>query len=288
MSIVPQLILNSIVAGAVYTMIALGFTLICSVTKFFNLAHGSLAAAGGYIVFYITQGLGWNIYGGIGLGVVGAACIGLVLEKIVFGPLLRRKASSMVLLVASLGVFTVIQSALAIIFTSQFQNLSVVFTHQRVFTILGGTITGVQLVTVLIGFLTLGLLGFTLRKTKFGKSVVAISDDEEVARIIGINTGSVIARTFVIGSAIAGMAGILIGLDTGIEPTMGLSLLLKGVIASVIGGLGSIYGAVAGAFLLGFVENFGIWKISGEWKDVIAFSLLILFLVFKPRGIFAR
>lgn len=269
-------------------MIALGFTLIFSVTKFFNLAHGTLAAVGGYIVFYISQSVGWNIYGGIVLGVVGAACAGLVLEKIVFAPLLRRKASSMILLVASLGVFTVIQSLLAILFTSQFQNLSAVFEHQTVFTIFGGTITAVQTVTVAASILVVGALGLLLRGTKFGKSVVAISDDEEVSKIIGINTQAVITRTFVIGSAIAGVAGIVIGLDTGIEPTMGLSLLLKGVIASVIGGMGIIYGAVAGAFLLGFVENFGIWKVSGEWKDVIAFSLLILFLVFKPRGIFAR
>ena len=90
---------------------------------------------------------------------------------------------------------------------------------------------------------------------------------------------------FFIGSAIAGLAGILVGFDTGIEPTMGLGLLLKGVIASIVGGIGNIYGGVLGAFLLGFVENFGIWKISGEWKDAIAFGLLIVFLIFRPRGI---
>jgi branched-chain amino acid transport system permease protein len=93
---------------------------------------------------------------------------------------------------------------------------------------------------------------------------------------------------FFLGSAIAGLAGIFIGLDTGIEPTMGMSLLLKGVVASIIGGIGNIYGAVLGAFLLGFVENFGIWKISGEWKDAIAFGLLILFLLFRPTGILRK
>lgn len=87
---------------------------------------------------------------------------------------------------------------------------------------------------------------------------------------------------------IAGLAGILYGLDTGIEPTMGLSLLLKGVIASIIGGIGNVYGGVLGAFLLGFVENFGIWKISGEWKDAIAFVVLILFLLFRPNGLMRK
>lgn len=269
-------------------MIALGFTLIFSVTKFFNLAHGALAAVAGYIVFYTTQLLGWSLYAGICLGVVGAAGAGYGLYRFVFEPLRARKASTMNLLVASLGVFTVVQGLLAILFTSQFQSLSAALAEQQVYTIAGATITGVQLVTLGVGVLVIVGLAFTLKTTKYGKSVVAVSDDEEVARVIGIDTRAVITRTFVIGSGIAGLAGILIGFDTGIEPTMGLPLLLKGVIASIIGGMGSVYGAVFGAFLLGFVENFGIWHISGEWKDTIAFSLLILFLIFKPRGIWAR
>ena len=119
----------------------------------------------------------------------------------------------------------------------------------------------------------------------FGKSVRAVSDDEEVAKIVGINTERVIGWIFFIGSAVAGLAGILVGFDTGIQPTMGLNLLLKGIIAAIVGGVGNIWGALLGAILLGFVENFGIWKISGEWKDAIAFVLLILFLIFRPKGI---
>jgi branched-chain amino acid transport system permease protein len=95
----------------------------------------------------------------------------------------------------------------------------------------------------------------------------------------------VIQRVFIIGGAIAGLAGILVGYDTGLEPTMGMNLLLKGVIASIIGGIGNVWGGFLGAFLLGFVENFGIWKISGEWKDAIAFGLLIIFLLVRPKGI---
>ncbi len=131
-------------------------------------------------------------------------------------------------------------------------------------------------------------LGIFLRKTLFGKAVIAISDDEQVAKIVGIHTEKVIGRVFIIGSVIAGAAGILVGFDTGLEPTMGMSLLLKGVIASIIGGIGNVYGGVLGAFLLGFVENFGIWKISGEWKDAIAFGLLIIFLLIRPQGIIKK
>jgi len=132
------------------------------------------------------------------------------------------------------------------------------------------------------------VLGLVLKKTMFGKAVSAVADDEEVAKIVGINTNKIIGMVFFIGSMIAGLAGIFVGFDTGIEPTMGMSLLLKGVIASIIGGIGNIYGGVLGAFLLGFVENFGIWKISGEWKDAIAFGLLIIFLLFRPSGILKK
>ncbi len=286
MELLPQFILNSIVAGAVYTMIALGFTLIFSVTKFFNLAHGVLAAVGGYIVFYLAQIFSWPLTLSILVGVLGCAIVGYLLDRFIYGPLLQKKASSLILLVASLGVFTVLQAMLAMIFTSQFRSLSVIVPYQQVFKIFTGTITGIQLITLIVGLVIAVALVLIQKKTQFGKSLVAISDDEEVSKIIGINTKKVISRTFIMGSAIAGLAGILVGLDTGIEPNMGLPLLLKGIIAAIIGGLGNIYGAIVGAFLLGFVENFGIWKISGEWKDAIAFGLLIVFLVFRPQGIF--
>lgn len=285
MGILPQLIMNSIIAGAIYTLIALGFNLIYGATKFFNLAHGIMAAIGGYTVFYFAKTLGLDVYVAIILGVVLAGLVGFGLNKFIYLPLRRRKASNMVLLVASLGAMTSLQAVIAILFSSKFKTLSGDVGTQKLFTILGGVITQTQLVILLSTVLVIAGLIVLLNKTQFGKAVRAISDDEEVARIIGINTNKIIGYVFFIGSAITGFTGILVGFDVGIEPTMGLSLLLKGVIASIVGGVGNIYGGVLGAFLLGFVENFGIWKISGEWKDAIAFALLITFLIFRPRGI---
>ncbi|PIQ74679.1 MAG: branched-chain amino acid ABC transporter permease [Candidatus Portnoybacteria bacterium CG11_big_fil_rev_8_21_14_0_20_44_10] len=285
MDIIPQLILNSIIAGAIYTLVALGFNLIYGATKFFNLAHGVMAAVGGYVFFYLAKTLGLNIFIAVIIGVGLAGLVGYGLDKLIYLPLRKRKASNMVLLVASLGAFTAPQAVIAILFTSQFKTLSQHVGTQKLFEVFGGFITQTQLIILTsVVLITAGLV-LLLHKTQFGKAVRAISDDEEVAKIIGINTNKIIGYVFFIGSAIAGLAGILVGFDTGIEPTMGLSLLLKGVIASIVGGVGNIYGGVLGAFLLGFVENFGIWKISGEWKDAIAFALLIVFLIFRPRGI---
>ena len=288
MQIISQLIINSIIAGAIYSLVALGFNFIYGATKFFNLAHGVMAAIGGYIVFYFGITLGLDIYLSVAIGVLLAGLIGYGSDKLVYLPLRKRKASNMVLLVASLGVFTALQAIIAILFTSQFQVLYRNIASQRIFNIFGGSITQTQSVILISAIAVFAILVLLLKYTVFGKAVRAISDDEEVAKIVGINTDKIIGRVFFIGSAIAGLAGILVGFDTGIEPTMGLPLLLKGVITAIVGGIGNIYGGVLGAFLLGFLENFGIWKISGEWKDAIAFALLILFLLFKPQGIIKR
>lgn len=287
MDILPQLILNSIIAGAIYMMIALGFNLIYSTVKFFDLGYGALTTIGGYMVFLFYKRLGLDLFLSIALGVLIAGGIGFLINKVVYQKLRDRKASNMVLLVASLGVLTVLQAIIAMLFSSQFQTLSI-GGGSKVFELWGAVITQVQLIILVSGLVITGVLALVLKKTLFGKAINAVADDVEVSKIVGINTNKIIGAVFFIGSMIAGLAGILIGFDTGVEPTMGMSLLLKGVIASIIGGIGNIYGGILGAFLLGFVENFGIWKISGEWKDAIAFFLLIIFLLFRPQGIIKK
>jgi len=220
MEFIPQLIINSVIAGSTYTLVALGFNLIYRVTKFFNLAHGVMAAIGGYTVFYFVQALGLNVYLAVLLGVMLAGLIGYGLDKLVYLPLRRRNASSMVLLLASLGAFSSIQAVIAIIFTSQFKTLSQNIGTQKIFEIFGGVITQTQLTTLISAAFVTAVLVLLLYKTRFGKMVRAVSDDEEVARIVGINTNKIIGQVFFIGSAIAGLAGILIGFEVGIERSL--------------------------------------------------------------------
>lgn len=288
MGILPQLVVNSVIAGATYTLITLGFNLIYGTTKFINMAHGAVAAVGGYTVFFLTRTMGAGVLLSIVAGVVFAGLIGYGMDKIVFTPLRKRNASNLVLFIASLGIFTVIQAVLAMFFTSQFQTLDPVSAAQGVYQFAGAAVSRVQLIIIFSAAIFFVGLTLFLKYTNFGKAVRAISDDEEVARMVGINTDKVIGYVFFIGSAIAGLAGILIGFDVGIQPTMGLLVLLQGAISSIIGGIGNIYGGVMGSFLLGFAENFGIWKIAGEWKVAISFGLLILFLIFRPEGIMKK
>lgn len=288
MDIVPQLIANSLIAGSIYAILTLGFNLTYATAKFIDMGFGVLTAVGGYSVFYISKTLGFPLWSGVILGIALSGLISFLAYQFIYKPLRARKASGAVLLIASLGVLTALQAVIAIFFTSQFQTLSGLLSGNRVFEVFGGTFTAVQLSIFCIGVVLFALLAFLLRGTIFGKAVTAISDDEEVAKIVGINTDKIVGRVFFISGAIGGLAGILIGFDTGIEPIMGLPWLLAAVVAAIVGGIGNLYGGVAGAFLLAFVENFGIWKIAGEWKSAIAFGLLIAFLLWKPRGLFPK
>ncbi len=288
MDIFPQLVANSIIAGSIYAILTLGFNLTYSTAKFIDMGFGVLTAVGGYSVFYISKTLGAPLWVGITAGILLAGTVSFLAYLFVYKPLRARKASSAVLLIASLGVLTVVQAVIAILFTSQFQTLAGMLAENRIFEVLGGTMTMVQVTSLCLGAILFVILALTLRKTMFGKAVTAISDDEEVSKMVGINTNRITGQVFFISGAIGGLAGILIGFDTGIEPIMGLSWLLTAVVASIIGGIGNMYGGVAGAFFLAFAENFGIWKIAGEWKMAIAFALLILFLLFRPQGIFKR
>jgi branched-subunit amino acid ABC-type transport system permease component len=287
MNTLPQFIVNSVVAGSTYALVAMSFALIYGVSRFFNLAHGVLAAVAGYSLLYMVNILGLGLPLAFLIGIASAAFVGWACEFFIYRTLRSKKSSDTVLLVASLGVFTVIQAFIAILFTSQFQTLSGLINTQ-VFYIGTAAITGVQV--ALLGASVLTLLGLwgLLSYTSFGRAIRAISDDEEVAKIVGIHTNRVIGTVFIVGSSIMGLVGILIGMDTGLQPTMGLAILLKAVVGAIIGGIGNVYGAFFGGYLLGFAENFGIWHINGQWKDTISFIILILFLLFRPQGIFGK
>mgnify|MGYP001575866470 FL=1 len=188
MDIIPQLVANSVIAGAIYMLLAIGFNLLFSTVKFFDLGFGSMTAVGAYGAFYFGKTLGLNTFLGVIIGVLIAGAVGFLVGRFIYGPLKARKASSMVMLVASLGVLTALQAIIAILFTSQFQTLSQNVGSQRVYDIFGGVITEIQLIILAVGILTMIALALVLKFTMFGKAIKAIGDDEEVAKIVGINT----------------------------------------------------------------------------------------------------
>ena len=287
MDILLQLIVNGLIAGSIYALFAISFNFVFAATRFFNLAHGSIAVVGAYVVFYLNREVGFELAVSLVLGVLAAALCGILIDRVVYHRLKLRGGSPMILLVASLGVMIVVHSILAILFTSNFTTITGRFakTHLELF---GTSFTSVQLTIFILSIVVSTAFFFFLRYTKFGKVVSAVSDDEEVSRIVGINADKVMAQVFFLGSGLAGLGGILFALDTGIDPSMDMLFLLKGVIAAIVGGIGNIYGALIGAIFIGLVENLGIWYIPSEWKDTIAFAILVIFLVFRPYGILGK
>jgi len=280
-SILPQLLINGIVAGSIYTLIALSYNLIFKLTKFSNLAHGGVLMIGSYVALYLTQNSLANLWISGLVGMVLAGCGGFIIEKTTFLPLRKKGASSMVLFIASLGVMMIIQAIIVIIFSNQSWNLLSIDTISVTYSIFGGLISNTQVLILLIDVIAILILTALFKLTLFGKIVKAIGDDAETAKVIGIDTEKYTGIVVFIASSIVGLAGILISLDAGMEPSIGLGFLFKGIIASIIGGANNFLGPVVGAFFLGLIENVGIWKLRGEWKDVIAFVVLILYLSFR-------
>jgi len=280
-----QLIVNGIIAGSIYALIAIGFTIIYRTVKFFHFAHGVVYAAGAYLAFTFVVSLGLNPIFSFFLAAVLAGVVGVGIDRFIYYPLRRQKASNLVFLIASFGVFIFLQNLLQLIYGAQILTLRtgpIKEGHH----FLGAVITNIQTLILVVSVLLMILLWLFIKRTKLGKAMRAVSDDPIAASVVGIHPEKVIFTAFAIGSALAGAAGILISLETNIEPTMGLSAILKGIIASIIGGIGSIPGAMFGGFFLGIVENLGIWKIQAGWKDCIAFVILIIFLLLRPGGIF--
>ena len=245
------------------------------------------AALGGYCALVVANAPGSKLYLSWAVSCLLAGAVGLALYRGLYVSMRERARSPLIMLVASLGILLAIVAGVIIVFGSAARPLPDAF-GSAPWTIAGSNIKGFNVFTIgvaLAGFVGLLLL---LKRTAFGKAVRAIGDDEEVAKVVGINTTVVIAVVFFIGAVFAAAAGLLSGHDTAIQPRMGLLLLLKGWIASVVGGIGNLYGAIVGGFALGMIEQFGIWDLAGEWKDVISFVVLILFLSFWPRGLLPR
>lgn len=282
-----QLFLNGIIAGSIYALIALGFTIIYKTVRFFHFAHGVVYTAGAYCAYSLSISLGINPFISFFLASAFSALIGIAIDRLVYLPLRKSNAPELVFLIASFGIFIVIQNLLQLIYGAQIFTLrtgTVKEGHQ----FLGAVITDIQILILVVSCWLLVILWFTMEKTKMGKAIRAVADDPVGASVSGIYAERVILHAFGIGSALAGMAGVLISYETNIEPTMGLNAILKGIIASIVGGMGNIPGTVLGGFFLGIAENLGIWKIQAGWKDTISFAILIIFLLLRPEGILGK
>jgi branched-chain amino acid transport system permease protein len=292
-----QHFMNGLTLGAIYALIALGYTMVYGILKFINFAHGEILMMGTYaaLILFSTLTAGGSsgthtilIFAlALVLAMAVSAFLGIVIERIAYKPL--RKAPRLAPLLSAIGVSIILMNIAALIFGTQPRKFDYPFNNSSI-DIAGISITPHQIMVLVISILLMALLNFFVEKTRLGKAMRATSEKPDVAALMGININRIISLTFAIGSALAAVAGVLTALEYKVYPTMGTMYGLKAFIAAVIGGIGNIRGAMLGGILLGLLETFGvvIFGIPQGLKDTIAFSLLIIILLAKPSGLLGK
>jgi len=294
---IPQQLVNGITMGGVYALIALGYTMVYGILFMLNFAHGEVYMVGGFVGWWVlhlltrTHGL---IAGGfvvivlmLLIAMAFTGVLGMAIERFAYRPL--RNAPRMNLLLSALGVSIVLQNLVL-----RFQGAEIRFFRTsalipeglRTFEVGGAVISFMRLLVIVVSLALMAILTWFVKRTKMGKAMRATAQDTEAATFMGIDTNRIIMLTFLMGSALGGAAGTLVGLlFTQVDYYVGYAAGLKGFTAAVLGGIGNIPGAMLGGFILGIVESLGTTFISSTYKDVIAFAILILVLIIRPHGI---
>jgi branched-chain amino acid transport system permease protein len=286
---------NGLSLGAIYALIALGYTMVYGILQFINFAHGEIFMLGAYSGYFIGGYLGIGEQrSGIGpfllvlfLSMAATAFIGFLVERLAYRPL--RKAPRINVLITSVGVSLFFQFGAQMLFGANPKPFPTLIDLNMALNFGGVQIDAIQIVVVLVAIALMLSLEFFLYKTKSGKAMRAVSHNPDMALLLGIPVNRVIALTFIIGSALAGAGGILFGLTyPKIEPLMGLMPGLKAFVAAVLGGIGNVRGAVVGALLMGLSEQYIVSYGAPTFRDALAFAILIGILIFRPTGLFGR
>jgi branched-chain amino acid transport system permease protein len=282
--LVLQLLVNGLVNGSHYALLGLSFGLIFGTTRITHFAYGPLYALSAYACWWATAKLGLPLVAGFAVGIAAGAAAGLLSYALLYRPFERAGSPPLVILIASLGLFIVVENAIGIVFGT---DTKVVPSPPASLFLLGPVaVTSVQLVQVgALAAIGLGLWLF-LSRTRFGRAVRAQTDNPEMATIVGIDTVRLSMLVFALGSAIAAVPACLILVKDGATAYMGFLAVFMGFVAVVVGGIGSLRGAVAGGLALGLVESAGMAKIPTEWQNSIAFVVLFVVLLVRPRGLF--
>jgi branched-chain amino acid transport system permease protein len=296
-----QLTLDGLTIGSVYALVALGYTLIYGVLKLLFLAPVDVLVGGSFIVSGVFQALGgssdpvvpvWVLLLLVtGAAMVGCSVLGVVIERFAYRPL--RDAPRIAPLISALGVSFFLANSMQLLFGAQqfnyaSYNLSGGALYFRGFDLDGVHIPLLRIITIGSAFVLMVILWILVNRSRTGRAMRATSFDREAASMLGIDIDHVIVFTFILGSALAGAAGVMFALRVPTFAAVGFTTGLKGFTAAVIGGIGSIPGAMVGGILLGCAESYtaGYWTTA--WSDLVVFSILIIFMIFRPRGLFGR
>lgn len=282
-----QQMINGLSLGAIYALIALGYTMVYGIIKLINFAHGDIMMVGAYVGFFSLSVLGSNVWVAMLYAMLACAIIGVIIEKIAYKPL--RSATRIAALITAIGVSLFLEYSTMFALGAAQRVFPAEAFPARSYQVMGITISNKDLWVIVSAVVLMLLLQYIIHKTKIGKAMRAVSEDQEAAVLMGISVDHTISVTFAIGSALAAAAGVMIGLYYNtVNPLMGIVPGLKAFVAAVLGGIGIIPGAMVGGFLMGILETMVSGYGSSLYRDAVAFGVLILILLVKPTGLFGK
>ncbi len=284
---VAQQLVNGVFAGSVYALFAIGYTLVFGVLDILNLAHAGIFTAGGMIAWWLVTVGGWNIGLALVAATLGAGVLGIILDRIAFLRLRQRGAGQLAPLISSIGMALVFQGLLQWRFGPDNLGYAAGSIPRTPWVIAGLRIQPVQVIVLVVALVLMVALNWLVRRTAFGRQMRAVAENPRAAALLGINIELVIIGTFFLASALGGTAGVLYGMSlNSVELGMGAKVELKGLAVIILGGMGSIPGAVLGGFLLGLIEATTAAFFATQLRDAAAFTLLFLMLLIRPGGLF--
>ncbi len=289
-----QHLMNGTSLGSIYALIALGYTMVYGILQLINFAHSDVYMIGAFAAYYTARFLHINESPGISTlvillaaSMVGCSLLGLTIERLAYRPL--RKAPKLNILITAIGISLFLEYSGQVIFGADPKVFPSVIQDSVLASIGGVEIKSLDVAVLAVTVLMMLALNFLIYRTKVGKAMRAVSSNMNVASMMGVNTDRIISFTFIVGSSLAGVGSVLVGMKyPKIEPLMGMMIGLKAFVAAVLGGIGSIGGALLGGLIMGLSEEMVVGYLSSTYRDALAFGILIVILIFRPAGLLGK
>ncbi|WEB70952.1 branched-chain amino acid ABC transporter permease [Aerococcus christensenii] len=286
MSNLIQQLVNGVALGSIYALMALGYTMVYGIIGLINFAHGDIYMVGAFVGFSLVTTAGVGVFSALIISMIFTALLGVIIERIAYKPL--RGSTRIAALITAIGVSMLLQNVMIALkgpevraFPADLPALSLNFGSF--------SINSQQLLILVVTIVLMIALQVIVQKTKLGQAMRAVSVDDQAAQLMGINANTIISFTFLIGSALAGAAGVLVGIYyNSLSPLMGVNIGTKAFVAAVVGGIGSIPGAMCGGLIIGLVETFVAMVGLSTWKDAVVYAILIVILLVKPTGLLGK
>lgn len=289
-----QHLINGISLGSIYALIALGYTMVYGILKMINFAHSDVYMVGAFAAYYVARFFGIDASPGVAtlvtlllVSMVCCSLLGLAIERLAYRPL--RKAPKLNILITAIGVSLFLEYSGQVVFGADPKVFPEVMKDFVLFNIGDVELKSFDVTVLIVSLIAMLALQFLIFKTKIGRAMRAVSANASVASLLGVNPDRIIAFTFIVGSSLAGVGSVLVGMKyPKIDPLMGMMIGLKAFVAAVLGGIGNVGGAVLGALIMGLSEEMVVAYLSSTYRDALAFGILIVILIFKPAGLLGK